>query len=396
MLNANIKKLIIHNTLWNTQFHLVVFTLFLLSKGLTMEQFFLAHAVGGVANLLAEVPTGVLADRVSRKASLIIGTLIHIVLTYIMIVTDSFPVLVVTFALGGISAAFLSGADQALLYDTLKALKREADFKKITGQMKWYAAWAGAGAGIVGGLLAQIDLSYPWWAWFFVAFPYLFIQLTLVEPPISREGTKVNDSYAFHLRNSFQRSLTGSASYFIAYAAVTSLFFGIGFWLWQPYLNLVGFSIGLFGILYAVINLVSGLAAKYAHKIESKVGMRISLLAVPMIFAIGLFLQSQAVIFWGFLFLFFQAVAGGYLEPILEDYIHTRIPSSQRATIFSIKSMASSLLFIIASPLIGRFIDLWSLSAALMMMAVLLFLAGLVFALFFRKSKSVESVVSNA
>lgn len=383
MLNRNISKLILSYALWNTQFHLVVFTIFLLSKGLTMEQYFLTHAIGGLVAILAEIPTGSFADRISRKWSLVISSLLHIPLTYLMIVSDSFPVLLFAFALGGLSAAFRSGTDEAILYDTLKALKQELQFKEIIGRMKWYAAWVGAAAGIIGGLLAQIDLSYAWWAWLFIAFPILFIQLSLIEPPLSKEGNEINDSYTFHLKESFRQSFSGAASYFIIYAATISLFFSIGFWLWQPYLELIGLSVALFGFLYAALNIVSGFVSKYAGRIEHKIGMRASLLAVPLIFSLGLLLQSQVLIIWGFLFLLFQNVAGGYLNPILDDYIHSRIPSSKRATILSIKNMTGQLLFIAISPLVGRFVDAASLPNVLGVMGAVLLLVGLIFGLLF-------------
>lgn len=371
-------------TLWNSQFHLVVFTLFLLSKGLTMEQFFLAMAAGGIASILAEVPTGSFADRVSRKWSLVISTVLHIPLTYAMLVSDSFPVLLVAFAFGGISAAFKSGADEAMLYDSLKALGKEEDYKKTIGRMKWYASWIGALAGIIGGLLAKLDLSYPWWAWLLIAFPILAVQLSLVEPPLSKEGNEINDSYSFHLAESFRHSFKGQASYFILYASIISLFFSIGFWLWQPYLNLISFPIALFGLVYAGLDIVSGFVAKQAHKVEDRLGMRTSLLVVPIVFAIGLILQSQIIMIWGFLLLLFQDIAGGYLNPILDGYIHTRIPSSKRATILSIKSMLGELFFIITSPLIGRLIDVISLQTALGLMGIMLAIVGLTFAVFYK------------
>ncbi len=392
MFKQNIKKLVAIYTLWNSQFHLVVFTLFLLSKGLTMEQFFLAMAVGGVASILAEIPSGSFADRISRKWSLVISTLIHIPITYAMIVSSSFPVLLVAFAFGGVSAAFKSGADEAMLYDSLKAIEQEDEYKKTIGRMKWYASWVGALAGIIGGLLAKLDLSYPWWAWFFIAFPILLVQLSLVEPPLTQEGNKINDSYAFHLAESFRHSFRGAASYFILYASIISLFFSIGFWLWQPYLKLIGFPIALFGFLYAGLDIISGFVAKQAHKVEANLGMKKSLLLVPVVFAVGLILQSQIIMVWGFLFLLFQDISGSYLNPILDDYIHTRIPSSRRATILSIKSMLGELFFIITSPLVGHLVDAISLQTALGLMGLILAIVGLAFAIFYRYSQMSEQV----
>ncbi len=393
MYQANIKKLIIAYTLWSFQFHQVVFILFLLSKGFTLEQFFIAEALGSIVSIIAEVPTGSFADRISRKWSLVIATLIHIAITLTMITSHSIPIITLAFALGGIAQAFRSGADDALLFDSLKALKIEDHYKKINGQMRWYAALALATAGIIGGVLGKINLAYAWWAWFTMAIPLLVIQLSLTEAPLTAEGNKKIDSYALHLGKSFWQSLRGDASYFIFYAALISLFFSVGYWFWQPYLKLSGLPIAYFGIFYAAIDITSGFIAKNAHKIEPKIGMRASLFLIPVVFAIGLILQSQVIMIWSFLFIFLQDIAGGYMSPILDNYIQQRIPSPQRATILSIRSMMTALIFAIFSPILGRLAGFISLPTTLFLMGVVLFLCGLIFALFYR-SRGQESHAS--
>ena len=51
----------------NAQFHLVVYTLFLLDKGFSTQQFFLIESGYSLVSLLMEVPTGVLSDRVPTQ-----------------------------------------------------------------------------------------------------------------------------------------------------------------------------------------------------------------------------------------------------------------------------------------------------------------------------------------
>lgn len=69
--------------------------------------------------MLFEVPTGVLADTVSRKQSIVVG---HVVMGTAMVATGlvtSFPALVATQMLWGLAWTFLSGADVAWLTDEL-------------------------------------------------------------------------------------------------------------------------------------------------------------------------------------------------------------------------------------------------------------------------------------
>ena len=65
-----------------------------------------------------------------------------------IIFSDSFIVVLVTMSVGGISSAFVSGTDVAILYDSLKELGREQDFKQVIGKRNWYGAVAMAASGV--------------------------------------------------------------------------------------------------------------------------------------------------------------------------------------------------------------------------------------------------------
>jgi len=386
ILEKNINKLYWISFFGSTNFHLVVFTLFLLSKGFTMSQFFIIGSVTALVSLVTEVPTGAFSDRISRKWSLIISSLIALPVTLTVILSDSFIVVLMALAIGGVASSFISGTDISILYDTLKSLKKEKEFKKVNGKMRWYGALSGAIAGILGGFLAQQNLSYPWWAAFFVGFPVLLIQIFVKEPPFYKDS-KENESYLLHLKKSLKISFKEKASYFVLYGSIIWLFFGLAFWLWQPYLKLTGLPITLFGFFYAVERIVSGYSAKQAHKVEEKIGMRASLLLIPLVLALSFILESQFVVIFGFSFIFLQSISSGYFWTVLDDYINTRIPSSKRATVLSIKNMLNSLMYAILAPLMGYLIDLYSLQTGFLLMGVLLTLVSLIFFVSYKSKK---------
>jgi MFS family permease len=368
-MEKNINRLVWINIFSNAQFHLVVYTLFLLSKGFNTQQFFLIESGYMLVSLLMEIPTGVFSDRQSRKWSLIAASIIGIPVVPAVILSNSFLVVLIAMSVGGLSSALVSGTDVALLYDTLKALGREREFKQVTGRMKWHASLSMALAGIGGGLLAQLDMAYAWWAYFGAGLLALVVKLTLQEPPFFKASEK-KESYLRHLGRSLKLAFAGDATYFILYAAIVWLFFSVGFWLWQPYLELIAVPVSFFGLIYAALNLVGGFASRQAHRIEGRVGMRNALLLIPLLLGCALFLESQFVFILGFLFIFIQSIASGCFSPLLDDYINTRIPSSRRATVLSIKNMTSSVLFMTASPLIGYLVDVYSLTTALLLMSI--------------------------
>lgn len=382
-LERNIQKLYLMNFLTNAQFHLVVYTVFLLSKGFSTTQFFLIESAFALVALLMEIPTGVLSDKKTRKGSLIIASLIGIPVVPVIIHSDSFILVLIAMSIGGISSAFVSGTDVAILYDTLKALGREAEFKRIMGKMSWHTSVSMALAGIIGGLLAQLDMAYAWWAYFFAGMLALPVIIALQEPPFFKQPRET-DSYLWHVRRSLKLSLSGDASYFIFYAAVIWLFFSIGFWLWQPYLKLTSMPVAAFGFVYAAANIIGGYVSKQAHRIEGKLGIGKSLLFTPLLLTLAFVLESQFVFILGFLFIFIHSVASGYFTPLLEDYVNSRIPSSKRATVLSIKNMLNKVLFMAFSPLVGHLVDRGSLTTALFLMGAVAAATSLVFSAVFR------------
>jgi MFS family permease len=383
-LQGNLKKLYLMGVLSNAQFHLVVYTLFLLAKGFTLQQFFLIEAASSLVILLMEIPTGTFSDRFSRKWSLVIASLIGIPVVPVIILSNSFWVVLGAMSLGGLSMAFVSGTDTAILYDTLKALGREREFKQVMGHLGWYTALSMAFAGIAGGLLAQINLAYAWWAYFAAGLLAIPIKLALIEPPFEHKSEHA-ESYLQHLGQSLKTAFTGSASYFVLYAAGIWFFFSIGFWLWQPYLKVSSVPVAWFGAIYAVQNVIGGYTAKQAYRVESRLGMRTALLAIPLGLGCVFLLESRFLFAFGFIFIFLHSAVSGLFSPLLEDYVNHRIPSARRATVLSIKNMLSSLLFMTLSPLAGGLVDSISLPTALLVLALGISLAALVFHMYYAR-----------
>ncbi|MGH8311541.1 MAG: MFS transporter, partial [Steroidobacteraceae bacterium] len=100
----------------------------------------------GLTALAFEIPTGVLADTISRKGSIVIA---HLVMGAAMGLTGlvtSFPALVATQMLWGLAWTFSSGADVAWLTDELDRPERTASV--LAESARWEQI--GAAGGLVG------------------------------------------------------------------------------------------------------------------------------------------------------------------------------------------------------------------------------------------------------
>ena len=134
---TNIRLFILFRVLFNARFYYPVFTVLFLDYGLTLEQFAFLNAVWAATIVLAEVPSGALADLLGRRLLLVVTSLLMIaemLLIGLVPVGDPGVVFWAFFAnrvLSGLAEALASGADEALAYDTLVAHGCAGDWPRV-------------------------------------------------------------------------------------------------------------------------------------------------------------------------------------------------------------------------------------------------------------------------
>ena len=124
---VNIRLFVAFRVLFNARFYYPVFTILFLDFGLSLSQFALLNTLWAVTIVLAEVPSGALADIIGRKHLLVTATLLmtlEMALIAFVPLGNSqvvFAVFCANRILSGLAEALASGADEALAYDTLVA-----------------------------------------------------------------------------------------------------------------------------------------------------------------------------------------------------------------------------------------------------------------------------------
>jgi len=120
------------------------YTVMFAEKGLSPAQIGLALGAWSATGLVLEIPCGVLADRMSRRWLLAISQLLRVAGFLTWLVFPGFWGFLIGLTLWGMKSATMSGAFEAVVYDELKALGREAEYAKVFGRAK-----AARGAGLV-------------------------------------------------------------------------------------------------------------------------------------------------------------------------------------------------------------------------------------------------------
>jgi MFS family permease len=347
-------------------------TLFLLDAGLSITQAFAANAFFTAGMVLFEVPTGVVADTVGRRASYLLGsaTLIGSTLLYLALWQSSAPFAAwaAASALLGLGFTFFSGATEAWLVDGLTASGYSGTLDAAFAKGQVASGIAMLGGTLAGGVLAQLtNLGVPYVvraALLLVTFVVAWCCMRDVGFTPSPRTSVVGEMRGI-LRSSVVHGLGNPPVRWLMLAApFTSGVSVYGFYAVQPYLlELYGDS-GSYAIAALTAAIVAGtqiaggaLAGRVVRWFRRRTtvlltatiasGVVIGLAGLVPRFWVVLALISV----WGFLF--------AAITPVRQAYLNGLIPSAQRATVLSSDSLLGSAGGVVIQPGLGRAADAW-------------------------------------
>ncbi|MDA0748573.1 MAG: MFS transporter [bacterium] len=380
-LNANVWKFYLFKTIWGLGAGLAVpiFVLFFLSKDLTLARFMVLMSVLNISIFLFEVPAGIVADRFSRKWSVVLGYVFIGLSILGWLVFDSYPLLILAFTVWGLGESLMSGADSALLYDSLKAVGRENDFQKTMGNaISLMMAALVAGAAACGPIVARLGLPGPLWVGLAILSLNVLLGMFFCEPPLLREpdasdhtGLRAHLSgYTTHLKSSIH--FLGNNRELIALALINIVVLRLCHLadrpFAQPYLKTFSYTPEQISYCYTFFYLITALFSKYSHRVSRilRSSERASLALIGVLGIASLILMANAPL--GAIAV--SSFAGIYLmrglfTPLIDASLNRRIPSDKRASLLSIAKMGNNFLGIFLGPLFGYLADIRSLSFSL-------------------------------
>lgn len=347
-------------------------TIFLLDAGLSNLEAFAANAFFTAGMVLFEVPTGIVADTVGRRASYLAGTLTLTgsTLLYVLLweVKAPFWAWAVASLLLGLGFTFFSGAVEAWLVDALTAAGFTGSMESVFGRGQIVMGAAMLTGSVAGGFIAeQTSLGVPFVlraAVLLVMFVVAFRLMHDIGFAPAKGGRPLAE---------MRKLASASIDYgwrvpAVKWLMVESLFTGgvgiYAFYALQPYLlELYGdpeaYQVaGLVAAIVAGAQILGGLAAPWIrrrfHRRTSAL-IATAALSTVTLGLIGLIESFWAVIalivVWGLLF--------AATMPIRQTYLNGMIPSQQRATILSFDSLMSSSGGVWTQPVLGRAADAW-------------------------------------
>ncbi|CAL9360513.1 MFS transporter [Streptomyces sp. enrichment culture] len=146
----------VYAVLANALFQRGVFVLFLYERGFSAGQVALLQTLLYLVSGLAEVPTGIVADRIGRRAGIAIGQVLTAACLLGQAVSSDYWVFVALFIGQGVGMACVSGSDTALLYDLLVRRGATAGYVRIRSRFTMLGTVTSGTAIVLGGQLQQI------------------------------------------------------------------------------------------------------------------------------------------------------------------------------------------------------------------------------------------------
>lgn len=354
-----------------------VVVLFYQNNGMDMQEVFTLKAIYSVAIVGMEVPSGWMADVWGRKKTLFAGSILGATGFLIYSFSFGFWAFVVAEVILGIGHACVSGADSAMLYDSLKASGKTEQYTKNEGRITSAGNFAEAFAGILGGLLATISLRTPFYFQFVVAAIAIPAAFTLVEPKIHTiEHIHSLKKIVRNIKNTLTHNHNLRIS--ILLSAITGTATLTFAWLVQPYFIAIGLPVEMFGIFWTALNLTVGVSSVFAHRVEIFFGKTYSLYAIIGLISLGYFLSGIFISIWGIAFLFLFYLVRGIASPILKNYINQYAQSETRATILSVRDFIIRIIFAVIGPLLGWMTDNINLESAFILAGVIYLVSAVI------------------
>jgi len=112
-----------------------LYALLFAESGLSNSRISLLFIIWSAVAFIAEIPSGALADRFSRRAALVASSLLQALGYLLWITLPGFGAFAAGFVLWGLGGALASGSLEALLYDGLAAAGAEDRYAQVQGRV---------------------------------------------------------------------------------------------------------------------------------------------------------------------------------------------------------------------------------------------------------------------
>lgn len=377
-LKHNILKLyLLRGFLW-FMVAMPIIVLFFQENGLTLMEVMILQSVYSFTVAITEIPSGYLADYFGRKNSLIISTVLTFCGYLIFSNFSSFEFFVCAQVIIAIGGSLMSGADSALMYDTLLEIKDEEKYTKVEGTNYAIGNFSEAIAGLFGGFLATCSLLLPVQVQTSILFLCIPIAVSLVEPSIHKEN-KIEKGFSSIVKVvKFSLLDNIKLKWLIIYSSIMGVATLSAAWLAQPFFKSIEIPLFYYGILWASLNFTAGISSYRSHKIEKKYNINNLLMNLGFFMSLSFLSVYFLPNCFGLVFIFIIYYLRGIVTPILKNQINLNTESNIRATVISVRSFVLRISFATIAPFLGLIADNQGIRDSFLLLSILIIIFSII------------------
>ena len=353
-----------------------------LEKGLDFTDIGLLIAVRELTTNLLEIPSGAVADVISRRFSMILSFGAYIVAFTTLGYASDMNLLYLGMVFFGVGEAFRSGTHKAMIFAWLRSQNREDERVKIYGYTR---SWSKYGSAVSVALAAPIVLFTDSYEWIFLAaiVPYALNIVNFLGYPkdldeaagvvsmsevVRHAGRTVSDSVRRpRLRRLFFESMgfdgvfAATKDYLQPVLAALALTLAVS-WITLEDWSETQQAALLVGPVYIVLHLLSGAASKRSHLVSNRAGSEDRaarwLWGISVLVFAGLTISGFTGLLVGAVVAFVALnVLHNLWRPVLISRFDTHGSAIQGASLLSVESQARRVATMIMAPILGYGVD---------------------------------------
>ncbi|MBB6459334.1 MFS transporter [Flammeovirga kamogawensis] len=372
----------------NLQFFDAFLLLFLVQHGLSYTQVGFLYALRKLVSFFLEIPTGILADQMGRKQSLILGFMAYICSFLMMYFLPQFHFLIIAFCLYGLGETLRSGTHKAMIMSYLE-IKGWLNYKTdYYGHTRGWSQRGSAVSALLAGAMVYFSGNIDN-VFIFSTIPFIINTINLVTYPSElnkgKRKKKGGNSFIKDLWSVLQtphliKIITNSSTHSSFLNAIKDFIQPIigAFALTLPFLTKgtheqkIGLTVGVtYTIIYIFTTIASVNSAKFGELFTSKDKPIIITLYLGLFCGLitGLFyIENYLLISIVFFTLIY--IIENIRKPMLTGYISDDCPTSMLATILSVQSFVTTIVTATLSFVFGVLSDHYGIGIALIILSV--------------------------
>ncbi|MEM3205352.1 MAG: MFS transporter [Thermoplasmatales archaeon] len=373
-MKTGLKNIYIYTFLYSFLLLNPIWVLYLLRLGFNLFLITLLDVVFYVIIALGSIPTGKLADRIGRKVSLFISSILTGGGIILFGIFTSFGGIAVSYVLWGLGAAINSSALESLVFEYSKS--HNLRYLEIIGMVNFLSAISIAVASLAGGYIGEYrGLRMV------IFVTGAFVIASSLYTLRFKEKPRVSVKTRYPIRIKYYVSDRRILSLIILRVALV-LDINVMVIFKQPYYAELGLSVGIIGFIFFLDVLLRGLSSLYTQRLSFIARNRFgSMLIFTSLTFFTIYIPGLIQDYVSIFLLILNSVIFGFYSNILSEEVNVLVPTEIRATVLSVIFLISSLLTAVAEPLLGASATIIGLKKTFIIFSVL-FLAISTFSIF--------------